>query len=232
MELDVSEFDLPTTVRNAAMLVRQRAHRHGIELSIDVDPRLGAISADERTVKQILLNLLSNALKFTQEGGRVAVLAELTEGLVQISVTDTGAGFRRNIRTRFSRSSGRLAPMYASERERAWASPSLASSWSYTEGGSGWKVKWDEGAGFRLHYPTRQDEITPLQGGDVMTAGSILIVEDNERNAKLLRDVLGAKGYPTFETITAEEGLEVAREQRPALILMDISLPGMDASPP
>ena len=61
-----------------------------------------------------------------------------------------------------------------------------------------------------------------------MATGSILIVEDNERNAKLLRDVLGARGYQTFETTTAEEGIEFAREHRPALILMDISLPGMD----
>ncbi len=61
-----------------------------------------------------------------------------------------------------------------------------------------------------------------------MTAKLILIVEDNERNAKLLRDVLGAKGYRTCHTTTAEEGLEFARQQHPALILMDISLPGMD----
>ncbi len=61
-----------------------------------------------------------------------------------------------------------------------------------------------------------------------MTNKLILIVEDNERNAKLLRDVLGAKGYRTFDTTTAEEGLKFARQQRPALILMDISLPGMN----
>ena len=61
-----------------------------------------------------------------------------------------------------------------------------------------------------------------------MEPGTILIVEDNERNAKLLRDVLGAKGYRTFDTMTAEEGLDYARKNRPALILMDISLPGMD----
>ena len=61
-----------------------------------------------------------------------------------------------------------------------------------------------------------------------MTAKLILIVEDNERNAKLLRDVLNATGYRTCHTTTAEEGLEFAREQHPALILMDISLPGMD----
>jgi two-component system cell cycle response regulator DivK len=55
----------------------------------------------------------------------------------------------------------------------------------------------------------------------------VLIVEDNERNLKLVRDVLQAKGYATLEAGTAEEGLELARERAPALILMDIHLPGM-----
>jgi two-component system cell cycle response regulator DivK len=56
----------------------------------------------------------------------------------------------------------------------------------------------------------------------------ILIIEDNEKNRKLARDVLQVKGYRTIETETAEEGLKLALEQSPALILMDIQLPGMD----
>lgn len=56
----------------------------------------------------------------------------------------------------------------------------------------------------------------------------ILIIEDNEKNRKLVRDVLQVKGYKTIESETAEEGLKLAVEQTPALILMDIQLPGMD----
>ena len=56
----------------------------------------------------------------------------------------------------------------------------------------------------------------------------ILIIEDNEKNRKLARDVLQVKGYKTIETETAEEGIKLAIEQLPALILMDIQLPGMD----
>ena len=56
----------------------------------------------------------------------------------------------------------------------------------------------------------------------------ILIVEDNEKNRKLCRDVLQVKGYRTIESETAEEGLKLAGEKSPALILMDIQLPGMD----
>ena len=56
----------------------------------------------------------------------------------------------------------------------------------------------------------------------------ILIIEDNEKNRKLIRDLLQVKGYQTIDTETAENGLKLAEEKTPALILMDIQLPGMD----
>ncbi len=61
-----------------------------------------------------------------------------------------------------------------------------------------------------------------------MAGELILIIEDNEKNRKLARDVLQVKGYQTIESETAEEGLKLAVEKSPALILMDILLPGMD----
>lgn len=61
-----------------------------------------------------------------------------------------------------------------------------------------------------------------------MAGELILIVEDNEKNRKLVRDVLQVKGYETIESETAEEALQLARDRSPALILMDIQLPGMD----
>ena len=61
-----------------------------------------------------------------------------------------------------------------------------------------------------------------------MSQELILIVEDNEKNRKLIRDLLQAKGYETIESDSAEEGIKLAAEKNPALILMDIQLPGMD----
>ena len=61
-----------------------------------------------------------------------------------------------------------------------------------------------------------------------MAGELILIIEDNEKNRKLVRDVLNVKGYKTIESETAEEGLKLASEKSPSLILMDIQLPGMD----
>ena len=57
---------------------------------------------------------------------------------------------------------------------------------------------------------------------------TILIVEDNEKNMKLARDVLQAKGYATLEAVTGEEGVRMAKDGRPDLVLMDIQLPGID----
>jgi signal transduction histidine kinase len=92
MELEPADFDLPSAIENALILVRERASRHGIALASTVDERLGLIRGDERKVKQVLLNLLSNALKFTPEGGRIDVRAAVREGWAEVSVADTGVG--------------------------------------------------------------------------------------------------------------------------------------------
>jgi GAF domain-containing protein len=92
MELEAADFDLPGAIDNALILVRERASRRGITLGQSVDERLGPIRGDERKVKQVLLNLLSNALKFTPEGGRIDVGAEVRNGDALVSVKDTGVG--------------------------------------------------------------------------------------------------------------------------------------------
>ena len=61
-----------------------------------------------------------------------------------------------------------------------------------------------------------------------MTGALILVVEDNDKNRKLVRDVLTFKGYEVIESETGEEGVRLARERRPSLVLMDIRLPGID----
>jgi signal transduction histidine kinase len=92
MELEPSDFDLPSALSNAMTLVRERAQRHGIALGLKLDQTLSSIHADERKFKQIVLNLLSNAVKFTPDGGRVDVNATLGKDMVEIAVSDTGIG--------------------------------------------------------------------------------------------------------------------------------------------
>jgi len=92
MELELTDFDLPQAIDNALTLVRERAGRRGIALHPSVEEHLGEIRGDERKVKQVLLNLLSNALKFTPEGGRIDLRAAVGDGMVEVSVADTGVG--------------------------------------------------------------------------------------------------------------------------------------------
>ena len=92
MELETSSFNLPASLEGCLSLVRERATRHGIGLSLTVDERVGDVVADERKIRQVVLNLLSNAVKFTPEGGRVALSLTQGEGEVEIAVSDTGIG--------------------------------------------------------------------------------------------------------------------------------------------
>src|SRR5262245_5004140 len=92
MELELADFSLPAALDNALTLVRERASRRGIMLERAIDDRVGMIRGDERKVKQVLLNLLSNALKFTPEGGRIDLRATMNDGMAEISVADTGMG--------------------------------------------------------------------------------------------------------------------------------------------
>jgi len=92
MELELSEFHLPTALDSALTLVRERAGRRALTLHTTIDRQLGDIQADERKIRQVVLNLLSNAIKFTPEGGRIEVAAVSKDGLAEVSVTDTGVG--------------------------------------------------------------------------------------------------------------------------------------------
>ena len=92
MELELTDFSVPQAIQNAGILVRERALRRGIVLHEVIADGVGGIRGDERKVKQVLLNLLSNAIKFTPEGGRIEVRAASTDGMVEVSVTDSGVG--------------------------------------------------------------------------------------------------------------------------------------------
>ncbi len=96
MELDLASFDLGDLLESASMLVRERAIRNGLSLSLDVPDGLGDWVADQRKIKQVVINLLSNAVKFTPAGGSVTLRARHVKvgqaGAVEVAVIDTGVG--------------------------------------------------------------------------------------------------------------------------------------------
>ena len=92
MELDLATTSLPMLLDNCMTLVRERASRNGLVLALEIEDGVGDWVADVRKLKQIVINLLANAVKFTPAGGRVTLRARKLEHAVEIAVVDTGVG--------------------------------------------------------------------------------------------------------------------------------------------
>jgi signal transduction histidine kinase len=92
MELERSQVSIPEVLQSAVALHAERASREGIDLSLTTEPEEITVDADGRRVRQIVFNLLSNAVRFTPAGGRVEISARLENREVEIAVADTGPG--------------------------------------------------------------------------------------------------------------------------------------------
>jgi signal transduction histidine kinase len=92
MELDLSEVAIPEVLRSAVSLHSERASREGLELSLTTEPEEITVTADERRVRQVVFNLVSNAVKFTPGDGRIDISARVENGHVEVGVADTGPG--------------------------------------------------------------------------------------------------------------------------------------------
>jgi signal transduction histidine kinase len=92
MELDLAHVSLRPTLESGLTMQAEQAARTGIALGLSLDPREITIEADERKLRQVVFNLLSNAVKFTPPDGHVDVSARVTDGVVEVAVTDTGPG--------------------------------------------------------------------------------------------------------------------------------------------
>ena len=156
MELEFASFDMPLALQNAMTLVRERADRHGITVSLAVDERLGPFSGDERKIKQILLNLLSNAVKFTPEGGRISVKATPADGSVEISVTDTGIGIAPEDQEAIFEEFRQVGSDYARKREGTGLGLTLTKKFVEMHGGKLWvKSEVGKGSTFTFTLPVR-----------------------------------------------------------------------------
>ena len=156
MELELGAFDLSLALDNALTLVRERATRHGIGLVLAVDGQLGTLVGDERKIKQILLNLLSNALKFTPEGGKVAVRAVRAAGSVEISVSDTGIGIAPEDQEAIFEEFRQVGTDYARKREGTGLGLALSKRFVELHGGKLWVTsEVGRGSTFTLSIPER-----------------------------------------------------------------------------
>jgi len=100
VELEMGLFSIREALERGVVMVRERATKQGVQLQLELDPRVDLVEGDERRIRQVVFNLLSNAVKFTPRGGRVDVSTASDNGEVRISVRDTGPGIADDDRER------------------------------------------------------------------------------------------------------------------------------------
>ena len=230
MELEPAALSLPDLLEQGLAMVRERAARHGIAISLAVAPEVGVVWADEVKLKQVVLNLLSNAVKFTPDGGAVDVRASIAGDEAQVVVSDSGIGIdaadHERIFEAFQRG-GREA-----RSEGTGLGLTLSKRIVELHGGRIWmSSRPGEGSTFGFavpvqpHGPPEESASQPAAERDLET---VLVVEDDPHSAELLSVYLEGAGYRVTVARDGAEGLEQARRLRPRAVVLDILLPRLD----
>jgi len=237
MDLELAAVSLPDLLTQGVAMVRERADRHGIAVSLDVAADLGRILADELKLRQVVLNLLSNAVKFTPDRGSVVVTASLVDGNAKVSVRDTGIGIAESERERIFEAFQRGGREARSNKEGTGLGLTLSRQIIGLHGGRLW-MESELGVGSTFTFaipvgiPSPPGLAVPLKATTPMrdgrsAAGSVLVVEDDRRSADLMRVYLDGAGYTVSITGDGLEGLEMVRRLSPRAVILDILLPGL-----
>ena len=248
MELSPTRFSAEAAVGYALSMVRERALAHRIALDVEVSPGLGQIRADELRFKQVLLNLLSNAVKFTPDGGRVGVTVRASGDEVEVTVTDTGVGIAPADQERIF-DSFQQGGLVNRSIEGTGLGLTLTRRIVELHGGRVWLTsRLGHGSTFSFTIPQDPTLATEGAGSDASDADApaglssapaggrgsadnrpaVVIVEDDANSAELLSLHLDAAGMRPVSVRSGEDGLATVRALRPAAVILDIRLPGMD----
>jgi PAS domain S-box-containing protein len=237
LELDVGPTDVSALVAEAVALVREGAVGSGLELHVAIDPALPELmDLDRLRIKQVLVNLLSNAVKFTPRGGEIGVEATAAAEGVILTVRDTGIGIPKSKQHRLFQPFEQVDSSLTREHEGTGLGLALSKRLVEAHGGT---IMVDsrpgEGSRFTVALPvaaSTEDVTTPEVREDAPAVGngtaSVLLVEDNEVNRRVVADYLEAAGYLLVHAGDGAEAVAMAESSRPDIILMDIQLPVMD----
>ena len=251
MELRLSDFNLAESMKQWIMLFSASAQKKHIAISMNA-PDAVMLRADQDKIERICYNLLSNALKYTSEGGEITLTAKEENGRVMISVADNGCGISSDelpyIFDRF----------YQAKNAGRGTGIGLAIVKAFTElhhGEVSATSVEGKGSTFTIHIPVRQKgEVTnqptekieqlvePSSAQEVPNQArhideliqpyqtdkpEVLIIDDNIDIRTYLRSVLSEK-YNVSEAADGKVGLELARKIVPDIVLSDIMMPVMD----
>ncbi len=231
------EVDLTTVVTSAADTVRPASVAKGIMFRVIADPDQQVIvMGDVDRLRQILWNLLTNAVKFTPKGGRVEIELRATDASASVVVTDTGQGIRqdflRHVFERFRQADG------TASRRHGGLGLGLAIVRHLTEahGGSVSAESPGEGLGatFTVHLPVREVRTrskttqTPEPRGTALAGLRVLLVDDEADTRDVLRVLLEVQGANVTAASSAGEALDLLRRQPTDVLLADIGMPEQD----
>ncbi len=234
--IERAAFDLEQAVRDVAALWRARAAETGVALEVDFDPALaGRVEGDPVRVRQVLTNLVSNALKFTSAGSvRVSVAAAGADRVV-FRVSDTGVGFdadqKARIFRRFQQADGSITRRYGGTGLGLAISSSLV-------GLMGGALDCDstpgEGSVFWFEIPLPRVEDATMAGAAEPAAEAgeaplrILLADDHPANRKVVEIMLSATAMELVSVEDGRQALEAFGKGGFDLVLMDMQMPVMD----
>lgn len=243
LEVQWETVNVPTLCSNVFAFLKEKAANKNLKLRLEVDANITTLVADSLRLKQMLLNLLFNALKFTSTGSvglKVAVKGEF----MYFTVWDTGAGISKEDQTELFQPYFQIANA-ACDRDQG-TGLGLAVTRKLVEIHSGWlkvESKVNQGSRFTIVLPLTQkhrdgEEGVETFGGNVSTevggnggnlnnisSSKILLVEDDLPNAKLIKTYLEKLGYQVTWVKNAAEMWQALTQLQPAVILMDVYLP-------
>ncbi|HWG54361.1 MAG TPA: GAF domain-containing protein [Gemmatimonadaceae bacterium] len=230
LELFIESFDLCAAVGDVATTIRPLVEKNGNRLVIETPADLGEMRSDLTRVRQILLNLLSNACKFTEKGTITLAVAHRS-GDVEFRVSDSGIG---------------MTPDQLSRLFQAFAQAEASTSKKYGGTGLGLAItrrfcelmggtvsvtsEPGRGSTFLVRLPANAGEQAESLASERNGAksGLVLVIDDDPAVRAITRRVLSREGYDVVEAADGETGLRLAKELHPHLITLDILMPGMD----
>jgi signal transduction histidine kinase/ActR/RegA family two-component response regulator len=245
LRLDLRTVDLPAIIEAAVEATRPAAEAKGVRLTTALDPRSGPINGDADRLQQVVWNLLTNAIKFTDEGGEIKVGLGSVASRVQITVRDSGMGiepeFLPHIFDRFrqadpgtNRIHGGMGLGLSIVRQLVELHGGTVRAESEGEG---------KGATFTVSLPfvnfkrgQERTERLPLNAGgqpEISCPPSlqglrVLAVDDEEDTREMIRAVLEHCKMEVITAASASEALEAISESRPDILLSDLGMPGED----
>jgi signal transduction histidine kinase/CheY-like chemotaxis protein len=226
MGVDIQPFDAGTLVGEALDTVTPLAYRKHIQLRAEGAEGVGTFISDRDKLKQVLINLLANAVKFTDEG-EVVCAVQKGPGRLTVEVRDTGIGISPEDQQRIFAKFYQADPSHSREHRGTGLGLPLCRMLVELLGGE-IRLESRLGEGSRFFVSVPEATLPAVVAGQAEGGKGrplVLVVEDDPSMLELIEKVLGAAGMEILCARDGEEGLRLARERRPAAITLDLLLP-------